>query len=437
MKTTTSQLRNSINRSPLRRGFVLTPFLLAWFCLSPASRALSPPPDGGYRGGNTAEGDNVLSNLTTGLGNTGLGFQALLVNTTGTFNSATGARALLSNTTGNDNTATGAEALASNTTGNLNTADGAFALLRNTTGLNNTATGYRALLSNTTGDSNMANGLGALRDNTTGSGNTANGVEALLSNTTGGNNTATGFQALFSNTTGIRNAAYGLRALFSNTSGSFNVALAGGSNLTTGHFNIDIGNDGVAGESDTIRVGTQGRQEATFIAGISGSPITGVAVVVNSNGRLGVAASSQRFKDEIKSMDSASEAILALRPVTFRCKPEIDPDSVPQFGLVAEEVERINPALVTRDAEGKVFTVRYDAVNAMLLNEFLKEHRKVENQSRKIQEQDATITQLRKDFQSRLAEQHKQIEALTAGLQKVSAQIEASKAAPRVVTNNQ
>ncbi len=145
--------------------------------------------------------------------------------------------------------------------------------------------------------------------------------------------------------------------------------------------------------------------------------------MVNSNGRLGVASSSQRFKDQIKPMDKASEAVLALRPVTFRYNQEIDPEGTSQFGLVAEEVEKINPALVTRDAQGKVFTVRYEAVNAMLLNEFLKEYREVE--------------QLKKDFQSKLAEQQKQIKALTSGLEKVSAQLETSKPAPQMALNNQ
>ena len=173
----------------------------------------------------------------------------------------------------------------------------------------------------------------------------------------------------------------------------------------------------MAGEANKIRIGRQGTQNGTFIAGIFGVAVTGSQVVVNSNGKLGVAASSARFKEAIKPMDKASEAIFALKPVTFRYKKELDPDSIPQFGLVAEEVEKVNPDLVVRDAEGKVYTVRYEAVNAMLLNEFLKEHKTV-------QEQGATI-----------ARQQKQIEALTAGLQKVSAQLEASNSAPQVVNN--
>src|SRR5262249_9206978 len=187
-----------------------------------------------------------------------------------------------------------------------------------------------------------------------------------------------------------------------------------GFNLTTGDNNIDIGFNvtGVAGEANTIRIGTQGTQTKTFIAGISGASGTGTPVVINSNGRLGVMSSSQRFKEAIKPMDKASEAILALKPVTFRYKHEIDPNGTPEFGLVAEEVEKVNPDLVTRDPDGKAFTVRYEAVNAMLLNEFLKEPRKVE-------------------------QLEKQVAALTAGLQKVSEQLELSKIAPQMVLNNQ
>jgi hypothetical protein len=186
-----------------------------------------------------------------------------------------------------------------------------------------------------------------------------------------------------------------------------------GIDLTTGDNNIDIGNSGIAGESNTIRIGTQGTQNRTFIAGISGSVVSNsVPVRVNANGRLGTVPSSVRFKQNIKPMSRDSEAILALKPVTFHYKKEFDPEGIPQFGLVAEEVERVDPHLVVRDTDGKAYTVRYDAVNAMLLNEFLKEHRKVE-------------------------QLEKQVAALTAGLQKVSAQLELSKTAPQTVLNNQ
>ena len=279
-----------------------------------------------------------------------------------------------------------------------NTAEGDSALFHLTTGQGNTADGFQALFSNTTGQDNIAIGDSALFSNTTGGGNVSTGDSALGHNTTGNQNTATGILALLNNSTGNHNIAVGASA---------------GSHLTTGSNNIDIGANvlGVAGEANTIRIGKSGVQTKTVVAGIHGVGVTGIAVVVGSTGQLGVAPSSQRFKAEIKPMGKASEGILALKPVTFRYKKDIDPDSIPQFGLVAEEVEKVNPALVTRDSNGESYTVRYEAVNAMLLNEFLKEHGTV-------QEQQATIAQLKKDF----AEQQKQIEALTTGLQKVSAQ---------------
>jgi hypothetical protein len=216
-----------------------------------------------------------------------------------------------------------------------------------------------------------------------------------------------------SNTTGSANTASGALALQNNT-GNENIGLGhgGGGNLTTGDNNIDIGNFGVAAESNTIRIGKQGIQTRTFVAGINGAAVMGGAVKINAAGQLGTSPSSQRFKTEIKPMDKASEAIHVLKPVTFHYKKELDPESIPQFGLVAEDVEKVNPDLVARDADGKPYTVRYEAVNAMLLNEFLKEHRKVQKLE-------------------------KQIEKLTAGLQKVSDQLELTKPAPQVVLNNQ
>ena len=198
-----------------------------------------------------------------------------------------------------------------------------------------------------------------------------------------------------------------------------------GDNLTTGDNNIDIGNEGFAGEANTIRIGTSGDQTKTFIAGISGTAVTGVAVRVSSSGQLGTVPSSKRFKDEIKPMDKASEAILALKPVSFRYKHEVDPEGTPQFGLVAEEVEKVDPALVARDAQGKVYTVRYEAVNAMLLNEFLKQHRNV-------QELEATVAQQQKDIKALNASLREQ----ASQIQKVSDQLELSKSAPRTVSNN-
>jgi hypothetical protein len=248
--------------------------------------------------------------------------------------------------------------------------------------------------------------------------NTAEGDSALFGLTTGQDNTATGFQALHSNQSGHDNTE-GWHALGNNT-GSANIAVgsSAGINLTTGSNNIDIGAPGVAPEANTIRIGKVGTQKATFVAGIRGVTVaSGVGVIVGTTGQLGTVISSARFKDNIKVMDNASEAILSLKPVTFRYKEELDPDHVPQFGLIAEEVAKVNPDLVARGEDGKVVTVRYEAVNVMLLNEFLKAHRRLEEQ------------------QTMIAQQQKQIEALTAGLQKVTARVEAGNSAQQVISD--
>jgi hypothetical protein len=439
------------------------------FALSPTAQAqLSPTPDGAYLGANTAEGGaGALFSLTSGTNNTALGssalfslttgdqntavgaqalknnradqitavgFQALVNNTTGVDNTATGWRALFrntigvenaaignqalyNNTTGFDNTAAGFQALFRNTTGNYNTAIGSQALRNNTTGLTNTATGLGALASNSTGDDNTATGFAALGANITGGGNTAIGAGALAFNDTGGGNTAVGDNALL-NEFGGGNTAIGAGALELNI-GNGNIALGSGAggNLTLGSNNIYIGNGGLDGDSNTARIGDNVTK--TFIAGISGTAVTGAAVVVNSSGQLGVAASSVRFKQQIEPMDKTSEAILALKPVTFRYKKELDPEGTPQFGLVTEDVEKVNPDLVARDADGKVYTVRYEAVNAMLLNEFLKDHRTV-------QEQQKEINALRAELKGQ-----------RALIQKVSDKVELEKPAPQTVLNNQ
>jgi hypothetical protein len=456
---TTLHLRTSIARSPWRlglprvqriwimRGFLLITLALACFGLSPAMRAVTPAPDGGYTGWNTAEGQDALFSRTTGSYNTAIGGHALFANTAGISNTAVGAFTLAANILGEQNVAVGQGALRNNTTGSANTATGFQALYKNTgdvffdVGNRNTATGYQALyrngdsdntatgyqaLFNNAGGVNTANGSLALYSNTAGSYNTAIGCDALLNNTTGNTNTATGFQALFSNTIGYNNTATGFGALSSNTTsinntaygtgvlsfntGSNNTALGfdAGSNLTTGSGNVCIGSGvlGVAGESNTTR-----------IRNIYSAVASGRAVYVNSVNKIGTLSSSRRYKEEIKAMDKASETLFGLKPVTFRYKKEVDSARALSFGLIAEDVGQISPELITRDEKGNPQTVRYEAVNAMLLNEFLKEHHQVQ------------------DLKAIVAGQQKQIEALTEGLQKVSTQLEASKPAPQVVNN--
>jgi hypothetical protein len=456
---------------------ILLPLLIACgvacFWILPKAQAVVPAPDGCYPGLTTAEGCFTLFSLTTGQGNTAIGHDALfsdmsgswntgvgavalafnngdlntavgvaalLLNDIGSNNTAVGFAALVSNNTGRFNTASGSEALAGNVDGNSNTASGYQALNHNTSGAHNTASGDGALFSNTMGNGNTATGFQALLVNTTGDGNTATGFQALFKNTgiTANNNTANGYQALFNNTTANDNTAFGSFALFSNTgssnvaighgalinksTGDFNIALGdfAGNSLLAGSNNIYIGNLGIPGfnDSNTIRIGAPATHTKAFISGIHGVTTAGTAipVLVDAAGQMGTMSSSQRFKDDIKPMNEVSEAILALKPVTFRYKS--DSTGTPQFGLIAEEVAEVNPDLVVRDKDGEIYTVRYDQVNAMLLNEFLKEHKTV-------QEQGATIACLQK-----------QIETLTAGLKKVSAQLELSKTAPQTVLNN-
>jgi len=389
--------------------------------LLPKLQAVVPAPDGGYPGGNTAEGQNALLSLTTGGFNTAAGFLSLGSNTVGSFNTGLGAGTLLanvggSNGEGSQNTATGAGALLSNTTGADNTASGAFALFSNTTGVANTATGDGALQGNTTGRDNTANGFNALHQNTTGEKNTANGLSALFSNSTGNQNTAIGYFAGLNLTTGGNNVALGFNAGASQTTGTENVYL--GANMF-----------GVAGESN-----------ACYIKSIFGqTTASGIPVFINSNNKLGTATSSKRFKEEIKKMEKSSEALFALNPVTFRYKKEIDPTGTSQFGLVAEDVEKVSPDLVVRDQEGKPYSVRYDQVNAMLLNEFLKEHKKVEqqngkleSQARKIQEEQTTITHLQKEMETVIAHSKEQ----DSQIQRVSAQLDRSRPALQTVVEN-
>ena len=386
-------IKTSIRGPFLRPYFILTAIALGFFAFPYRTQAVSPPPDGGYPGQNTAEGQSALLHLAGGTYNTALGWASLGFNMTGNFNTAVGAATLL-NSTGDNNTATGAGALLSNTTGTQNTADGAFALSSNTGGENNTANGLQALRDNTTGNGNTAIGELALQHNTHGSVNVAVGVASLLSNTTGESNTAVGSGAL-QNATGSNNTAIGDSAGLAQNAGSGNVY-------------IGQGIQGVDGENNTCRIKSIFGQTAA----------NGSAVFITSGNKLGTDTSSKRFKDDIKPMDQASEALLALKPVTFRYKKEIDPARTSQFGLVAEEVEKVNRDLVVRDKEGKAYSVRYDQVNAMLLNEFLKEHRTVQELKNEVAALTATVKEQ------------------AAQIQKVSAGLEVSERRSRTVLND-
>jgi Chaperone of endosialidase len=370
-------------------GFVIAT-LLAWVGLLPNTKAVSPAPDGGYPGGNTAEGQNALLSLTAGTYNTAVGLFSLLSNTEGGFNTAVGAGTLLANNA------------------QQNTAIGAGALLSNDTGVKNTANGTFALFNNTSGDSNTATGVGALFNNSAGFSNTANGYNALLSNTTAGDNTAIGTTALFSNTTGEFNTAVGSQTLRDNVTGGSNTAIgdSAGFNITgSGNVCIGAGVNGVAGENNITR-----------IRNVYESVAIERAVYVTSDNRIGTLSSSQRYKDEIASMAKSSEAIHSLRPVTFRYKKAIDPTRSLSFGLIAEEVAQVSPDLVTKDREGKPETVRYEAVNAMLLNEFLKEHRKVQEQANTIAELEnevANLTVTLRDQATQIQKVTSQLEVIT------------------------
>jgi Chaperone of endosialidase len=407
MKTPTRPSRHSMNHAACQVALLLIPLALICFAVSPRAQAVCQ--EGCLTNFNTVLGDNALLN-NVGFNNTAIGFNALENNTGGLDNTATGRGALNGNTTGSNNTATGYQALHDNNTGSGNTATGVQALQRNNA------------------NSNTANGGSALKNNTTGALNTAIGASSLSSNTTGFFNTAIGSEALSANIAGSNNVAIGAFAL-KLTIGSNNIAvgLNAGLSVRSGSDNIDIGNNG-ADESGTIRIGTSGTQTNTYVAGISGATVpTGVAVIVDTSGHLGTTTSSGRFKQSIKPMDKASEVILALHPVTFRYKKELDPVGIQQFGLVAEEVEKVNPDLVARDADGKVYTVRYDAVNAMLLNEFLKEHKKVE-------QLEATVSKLQAQGEE-IAELKAVLKQQAAQLQKVSARLEANTPATRLVDN--
>jgi hypothetical protein len=401
-------------------------------------QAVSPTPDGCYPNYTTAEGCNALSFLASGAGNTGLGWYSLHTDTTGSFNTgvgggalalnnadsntAVGAGALLLNTSGTENVAVGTDALLYNDTAEQNTATGAFALFSHVSGNGNTANGANALYSDTSGQLNTAIGAGALFSNIggpfPGSFNTAVGAVALYNNT-GGDNTAIGAGALQGNTSGSENLAIGVSALGSNETGNNNIAFGSfaGYQQTTGSDNIYIGYN--------IQ-GTAGENNACYIKSIFGQTAAGGSpVFIDANHKLGTMTSSKRFKEDIKPMSNVSEALFALTPVSFRYKKEIDPAGRSQFGLVAEDVEKVNPDLVVRDKEGKPYSVRYDQVNAMLLNEFFKEHRAFMKEQFKVDQQQQEIEALKKE----LSEQRILI-------QKVSDKLGLSESGTKVVTRS-
>jgi hypothetical protein len=376
----------------------ITLLVLISVALLSITQAVSPPPDGGYPGYNTAEGQNALFSRTTGVYNTALGAFTLYSDTTGSGNTAVGINGLRNNVTGGFNTAVGLNALFTNNgdptvgQGSDNCATGAYALFANTTGNSNTANGTFALFANNTGTDNTAIGGAALQKNAIGAGNTAIGEAALNENTTGSFNTAVGTAAL----------------LVANGDSNTVVGSGAGGNVGGANHVICIG-QGVAGANVS---------DSCYIGSIWNQPGGPQAVYVNSDGKLGALVSSQRFKDNIQSMDTLSNALFSLHPVNFRYKKEIDPTGMSQFGLVAEEVEKVNPDLVLHDKEGKPYSVRYDQVNAMLLNEFLKAHCKIEEQQKQIE---ALTTQLKQQIEQ---------------IQRVSVQVGLNKPVYRLVLDN-
>ena len=473
MKAIALAVRSPLWHSCFRRSFLLISlsFLLVCFAPCQMARAVSPAPDGGYAGNNTAEGTSALFSLTSGADNTAIGFQALFHNTSGTYNSGEGFRALFSNTTGVLNTATGVQALNSNTIGAQNTATGVNALFSNTTASYNTANGTSALFHNTTGSQNTATGVNALANNTTGNFNTASGTNALLkstasqntavgagalsSNVDGSDNNAVGAFALFTNvigsfnnahgrdallkSTGDQNNAMGDDAMFFNTTGSFNTAIGDDAldNNVDGNSNVAIGDEAGTGlgasVNNCIAIGAPGagpfatHDNTCFIGSIFGKAVSDpgsqVPVFVDQFNNVGVFnTSSRKLKHDITPMDKASETLYQFKPVTF--KYNSDWKGTTQYGLIAEEVAEVDPQLVVRDRDGEIMAVHYEQINNMLLNEFLKAHKKVE-------ELQATVAQQQKGMKVLTA----QLKEQAAQIQKVSAQLELNKRAPRTVAN--
>jgi uncharacterized coiled-coil protein SlyX len=425
--------------------------LLVCFGLAPMAQAVGPDTDGSIAGANNGEGVGVLVNLGGGIWNTGTGFEALNHDTVGRLNTATGVRALFNDTSGSYNTADGVQALFMNVDGWFNSAVGAYALANNIEGDGNTAVGYTALW-RSTDFYNTAVGYAALYRNT-GFANTAVGAFALFNNTVSDNSSnAFGYQALFSQTTGLYNNGFGWDALYSNQTGSNNTAIGDGAGISvTGSDNTCLGANtggGAVNNNTYVGSGVNGGAEPddgsqTYINGnwFTSQPYmsgTNDAVTVNANGRLGYAQnvaftspSSRHYKHDVKPMGNTSEVLFSLKPVTFRYNKDLDRTEAQRWGLIAEEVEKLNPDLISRNRQGQVEFVRYEAVNAMLLNEFLKEHKRVEAQQATIAELKSTVAQQQKGMEVLTA----QLKEQAAQIQKVSAQIEASKPAPKVVVN--
>jgi hypothetical protein len=406
--------------------------LVAALVLPSLAIAVQPPPSGGYPNRVTALGEDALFGISTGEDDTAIGYQALYDYTGGDGgNTAVGSSALHDNTTGYSNVGIGFDCLYGNTTGHSNVAIGVNALVANTTGVLNVAVGDTAMQAHTSGGGNVAIGPGAFSVATTGDYNVAVGSTAMTFS--GGNdNVAVGDGAL-NLASGNYNVALGESAGL-NFAGNNNIAIGqyAGQNVTSGANDVEIGNQGSKKDDAVIRIGDTKTQKKTFIAGINGVTVpNGVVVVVDKMGQLGVATSSERFKDDIQPMKDASEVLLSLQPVTFRYKKELDSLGTPQFGLVAEQVAKVDPDLVTRDDSGQPYTVRYEAVNAMLLNEFLKEHRKVESQSAKIEALEKRLGEQGKIN----AEMRAALQAEAEQIERVNAQLATQQPAPRLVSN--
>jgi hypothetical protein len=453
--------------------FAASPVALAKPVPSPTPTPTATPPLGEDRGNNNSAAENVdaLNISTTGQYNTAHGWHTLSANTTGIDNTANGSYALFSNTSGSRNTAIGAWSLQANTTGGSNIAVGDAALYRNTIGTWNVAVGDGALVDNTSGWSNIAVGGDGLSANTTGLENTAMGAAALESNTTGSGNVAVGAGALSYRTgasyqlqgantavgyyalgytgaywgTGVGgdgNTAMGDRAMESNVDGSFNcafglLALSADNGESDGSANTAIGNRagyGLRTGIGNVYIGEQeiARDSAenyhTYIHNINTTSVSGgsadtVTIDLNT-GLLGHLTSSRRHKEDIKAMEDASETLYRLKPVTYRYKKEIDRNQALDYGLIAEEVAEVDPNLAIRNAKGEIETVRYNAINVMLLNEFLKEHKAFVEEQGKVKNLEAGVASLVATVNEQAAE-----------IQKVSAHLELRKPTQSLARN--